>query len=166
MWLEKDALSGVVFPVTGELDVPLMVTRGYPSISFLHGAAETIARQGKPSYLYYFGDHDPSGVDITRSVDDGIREFAPDADVVVERIAVTRGSNQGCGTYRADRRRRRTPGPRIGTVAPSSSTPSRAKQLRDLVRACIEPHVDRTAWQATERAERADRRRLASLIGE
>ena len=80
IWLEKDALSGVVFPVTAELDVPLMVTRGYPSISFLHGAAEAISAHGKPSYLYYFGDHDPSGVDITRSVGDGIREFAPDAD--------------------------------------------------------------------------------------
>ena len=132
VWLEKDALSGVVFPITGELDVPLMVTRGYPSISFLHGAAETIARQGKPSYLYYFGDHDPSGVDITRSVADGIQEFAPDADVVVERIAVTRGSNravesakpadeddgrEGEGLGRRIRRARRDPGqaaPRAG----------------------------------------------------
>jgi len=40
IWLEKDALSGVVFPVTAEYDVPLMVARGYASLSFLHGAAE------------------------------------------------------------------------------------------------------------------------------
>jgi hypothetical protein len=89
VWLEKDALSGVVFPITGELDVPLMVTRGYPSISFLHGAAETIASKGRPCFLYYFGDFDPSGVDITRSVEDGIREFAPGAELTVWRAAVT-----------------------------------------------------------------------------
>ncbi len=40
IWLEKDALSGVLYPVTSEWDVPLMVTRGYPSLTFLHGAAE------------------------------------------------------------------------------------------------------------------------------
>ena len=40
VWLEKDALSGVLYPVTEEWDVPLMVTRGYPSLTFLYGAAE------------------------------------------------------------------------------------------------------------------------------
>ncbi len=64
VWLEKDALAGVVYAVTAELDVPLMVTRGYPSLSFLHTAAAAIAATGKPAYLYYFGDYDPSGVDI------------------------------------------------------------------------------------------------------
>lgn len=77
VWLEKDALSGVCYEVTRVWDVPLMVTRGYPSISFLHDSAETIAGNGKPAFLYYFGDHDPSGVDITRAVEEGIREFAP-----------------------------------------------------------------------------------------
>ena len=43
--------------------VPFMVTRGYPSLSYLHEAAEAIAEQGRPAFLlYYFGDHDPSGV--------------------------------------------------------------------------------------------------------
>ena len=35
IWLEKDALAGVVYPVTGLYDVPLMVARGYASLSFL-----------------------------------------------------------------------------------------------------------------------------------
>jgi hypothetical protein len=79
IWLEKDALSGVLYTVTAEFDVPLMVTRGYPSLSFLHAAADAIANQGKPTHLYYFGDYDPSGVDITRAMEEGIREFAPEA---------------------------------------------------------------------------------------
>src|SRR5262249_40298860 len=40
IWLEKDALAGVVYPVTSMYDVPLMVARGYASLSFLHTAAE------------------------------------------------------------------------------------------------------------------------------
>ncbi len=59
IWLEKDALSGVLYDVTAEFDVPLMVTRGYPSISYLYEAAEAIAETGKPAFLYYFGDYDP-----------------------------------------------------------------------------------------------------------
>ena len=42
IWLEKDALSGVIYPVTAIYDVPLMVARGYASLSFLHSAAEYI----------------------------------------------------------------------------------------------------------------------------
>ena len=42
MWLEKDALTGVVYPDHLKYDVPLMVARGYASLSFLHGAAEYI----------------------------------------------------------------------------------------------------------------------------
>ena len=42
VWLEKDALAGVVMPVTAAYDVPLMVARGYASLSFLHTAAEYI----------------------------------------------------------------------------------------------------------------------------
>jgi hypothetical protein len=46
IWIEKDALAGVVFEVTGEYDVPLMSARGYPSLSFLHSAAEAMDRTG------------------------------------------------------------------------------------------------------------------------
>jgi hypothetical protein len=60
VWLEKEALAGVIVDVTDPWDVPLMVTRGYPSLSFLYTAAETIKAytttqvppgEGKPSEL-------------------------------------------------------------------------------------------------------------------
>jgi hypothetical protein len=46
VWLEKDALAGVILPVTAMFDVPLMVARGYASLSFLHTAAEYIGTIG------------------------------------------------------------------------------------------------------------------------
>src|SRR5262249_28588791 len=97
IWLEKDALAGVLYDVTEEWDVPLMVTRGYASLSFLHSAAETISSHSKPTYLYYFGDHDPSGLDITRAVEQGIRQFAPNADITFERVAVNPDQIEGMG---------------------------------------------------------------------
>ena len=62
VWLEKDALAGVVLPVTSKYDVPLMVARGYASLSFLHSAAEYINELEVPVYIYHLKDFDPSGV--------------------------------------------------------------------------------------------------------
>ena len=66
-----------------------MVTRGYSSVTFLHSAAEAIAEQGKPAFIYFLGDWDPSGRDIPRAVEEGLKEFAPEADIAFTRIAVT-----------------------------------------------------------------------------
>jgi len=89
VWLEKDALSGVVYPVTSLFDVPLMVARGHPSLSFLYGAAEYIADLDVPTYIYHLGDFDPSGVDASRMIEKELSEMAPRAEIHFERIAVT-----------------------------------------------------------------------------
>ncbi|MBB6407449.1 hypothetical protein HNQ71_000093 [Mesorhizobium sangaii] len=60
VWLEKDALAGVVQPITALYDVPLMVARGYASLSFLHSAAEYIASLDVPTFIYHCGDFDLS----------------------------------------------------------------------------------------------------------
>ena len=89
IWLEKDALSGVIYPVTSMYDVPLMVARGYASLSFLHTAAEYIDSLDVPAYIYHLGDFDPSGVNAGEKIEETLRELAPGADIVFERIAVT-----------------------------------------------------------------------------
>ena len=66
IWLEKDALSGVIVDVTAESDVPLMVTRGYPSLTFLAAAADQIRAMKRPTFIYHLGDFDPSGQDAAR----------------------------------------------------------------------------------------------------
>jgi hypothetical protein len=61
-----------------------MVPRGFSSLSYLYEATEVIKAQNKPAFLYYFGDHDPSGVHIERN----LRELAPKAEIYFERVAV------------------------------------------------------------------------------
>ena len=141
IWLEKDALAGVLVEVTREWDVPLMVTRGYPSLSFLHSAATFIESLEKPAYLYYFGDFDPSGMDITRAVEEGIRELAPDADIEFERVAVTEEQIESMNlptrpTKTTDSRKKNFEGEsvEVDAIAPDD--------LRELARDCIERHVD------------------------
>lgn len=92
VWLEKEALAGVLLGVTSDFDVPLMVTRGYPSLSYLHSAAEDIRlrsqRRGQDTTVLYFGDRDPSGDDIARRVELDLCELSG-VDVEFIRCAVT-----------------------------------------------------------------------------
>ena len=167
IWLEKDALAGVLYDVTAEFDVPLMVTRGYPSISYLYEAADAIAETGKPAYLYYFGDYDPSGCDITRAVEAGIREFAPKADIHFTRVAVTPAQIHLLGlttrpTKDTDSRSRNFEGESVEADAIPPST------LRQMVRNCIESHLDfeqLQRLQVVEEAERETLRRMARTFG-
>jgi hypothetical protein len=166
IWLEKEALAGVLYQVTAGWDVPLMVCRGYPSLSFLHSAAEVIANQGKPTYLYYFGDHDPSGVDITRSVEEGIREMAPAAEIHFARVAVQpwQITDWGLPTRPTKTTDSRSKGFVGESVEVDAIPPA---QLRDLVRGCIVQHVDAPALErlgAIEEAERATLEQLAAQL--
>jgi hypothetical protein len=97
IWLEKDALAGVVYPVTSTYDVPLMVARGYASLSFLYSAAEAINDLDIPAHIYHLGDFDPSGVNAGEKIEETLRELAPDAEIIFERLAVTREQIEGWG---------------------------------------------------------------------
>src|SRR5690606_16207709 len=139
-----------------EWDVPLMVTRGYPSLSYLYSAAETIADAEKPAYLYYFGDHDPSGVDIPRKVEEDLRTFAPDAEIHFERVAVTRRQIDTLGlptrpTKKTDSRSKSFEGESVEVDAIPPAT------LRTMVSECIEQHIDHDRLAAVKRIEALER---------
>jgi hypothetical protein len=63
VWLEKDALAGVIYPVIALYDVPLMVARGYSSETFCFEAIESRESDDRPYVVYYLGDFDRSGRD-------------------------------------------------------------------------------------------------------
>jgi hypothetical protein len=70
VWVEKQALIGIFEGVCRELDVPYIALRGYVSQSIQWGAAQRhrkIEREtGQLTHVLHFGDHDPSGIDMTR----------------------------------------------------------------------------------------------------
>jgi hypothetical protein len=163
VWLEKDALAGVLYSVTGRYDVPLMVTRGFPSITFLHASARTIAEIGKPAKLLYFGDHDPSGADITRAVADGIHEFAPEADAELRRVALTESQIEELSlptrpTKAADPRSGRWEGDSVELDAIPPKT------LRLIADKAIASYIDQSVWNKSSRVEERERRQLAEFV--
>lgn len=92
MWLEKEALAGVLAETTKKWDVPLWVNRGYSSITYLHNGAAEINRAldaGKTAFVYNFGDHDPSGVGAWEKLQEDLREWVEyPSRVRFERVAV------------------------------------------------------------------------------
>ena len=163
IWLEKDALSGVLSDVTRKWDVPLMVTRGYSSLSFLHSAAEMIASQDRPCYLYYFGDYDPSGLDIDRKIEETIRELAPAADFTVERVAVNESQIEEFHlptrpTKKSDTRSKSFKGESVELDAIPPAL------LRELCSECILRHIDQRELQALRFAEQEEREQLRAWV--
>lgn len=75
VWTEKDAISGVLKSVCDEYVVRMVVNKGYSSSTAMYGAYERFVKylnQGKKVVVLYFGDHDPSGLDMVRDIKDRI----------------------------------------------------------------------------------------------
>lgn len=88
-WLEKEALAGVVVPVCDDLDIHCLVCRGFVSQSAMWQAAQRFDEHtSQDCTLLYLGDHDPSGIDMTRDIGDRLNETFG-KNVHVERIALT-----------------------------------------------------------------------------
>lgn len=91
VWVEKDALSNVFARVTEPYHINLMVNKGYSSSSAMYEAAKRFRmanRQGQSGILLYFGDHDASGKDMVRDVEERLREMAVE-DLKVYNPALT-----------------------------------------------------------------------------
>ena len=86
VWLEKDALAGIFEPITQKYDVNLLVGRGYQSLSSLNDAAKRFP--DKNIFILYFGDFDPTGLDIPRSAEENLEECF-DISLNFERISLT-----------------------------------------------------------------------------
>lgn len=86
VWVEKEALVDVVGKACKGLDVPFFACRGYVSQSEMWAASRRFYGNGRDNYIIHLGDHDPSGVDMTRDITDRMELFG--ANVEVRRIAL------------------------------------------------------------------------------
>lgn len=89
VWVEKDALVDIVGQACRPLDTPYFSCRGYTSQSEMWSAAQRFIRQGdrENRIIIHLGDHDPSGIDMTRDIQERLTMFG--ANVHVKRVALT-----------------------------------------------------------------------------
>lgn len=171
---EKEALAGVMQPVCDEYGVPLVVSRGYPSSTYLNELYEELhnhVRAGQSVVFFYYGDHDPSGDGISDlfeygSVESGdlvpalvcnfIRS-ALTAEQIIDNDYLTRPPKPGDsrtvnwvdgGAEAAD----------VDTISPD--------ELRNMVRADIESVIDEDLFDETMKQEVKDIERLQTLADE
>jgi hypothetical protein len=169
VWLEKDALKGVLVPtVVNECGLGLHVTRGFASITYLQEAAEQIEADGRPTYVYVLTDFDPSGVSIAEKVEEELIERAPLSDITVERLAVNREQIDRWSlptrpTKTSDTRARRfrrihgTDSVELDAIPPN--------ELRQLVKNAIDSHMESWRLAQFRMVEQEERETLKNMFG-
>lgn len=90
VWVEKDALVDIVGQACRSIDTPYFSCRGYTSQSEMWAAAQRFKKENvyrENCFIIHLGDHDPSGIDMTRDIQERLWLFG--ADVEVKRVALT-----------------------------------------------------------------------------
>jgi hypothetical protein len=173
VWIEKDALVGVIERPCHEMDVPYLACRGYASASEVWRAGSGRIREkladGKDCIIFYLGDHDPSGLDMSRDIQERLNLFVGDAGhVEVKRLALN-----------IDQVKKYNPPPN-----PTKMSDSRAewyvseyghtcweldalnsKVLNDLVKDAIDDILDERIWDADIKRENEAKKQLADVAG-
>ena len=90
--VEKDALSGILEPICHKLDIACTACKGYNSLSNMYETGRRLAerwyKSGAIPVILYLGDHDPSGIDMTRDVYERLLMFSGVEKLQVRRLAL------------------------------------------------------------------------------
>jgi len=178
VFVEKQALEGVLIPVCSEWDVPFTANKGYSSSSAMYEASKRYlkrAEDDKTLYALYLGDHDPSGIDMTRDVNDRMDLFL--------KVSLGRSANEdgGCEVKRLalnmDQIEEMQP-----PENPAKLTDSRSadyvrrfgsssweldaiepRRLATIVSEAIEEIVDMAKWEESGKLQDAGRKYIAKM---
>jgi hypothetical protein len=146
-------------------DVPLMVARGYASLSFLYSAAECINELTVPAHIYHLGDFDPSGVNAGEKIEETLRELAPDAEIFFQRIAVTPEQIEDWDLPTRPTKTSDTRSKGFGDISVELDA-IEPNQLREIVQAAIEQHLPPEQFDVLKVAEESERDIMRRLVGE
>lgn len=168
LWVEKEALAGVLQPLASEFHVTLMVNKGYSSQSAMYVSAKRILEIGKDAVIFYLGDHDPSGEDMVRDIQERLNMFTrEELEVDVQKLALTTAQVR---QYR--------PPPNPAKLSDSRAAAYIAKhgrfswevdalnprQLQTLIRTAFEEVIDQEMMDAIMEQEEKDKKRLRKAV--
>jgi hypothetical protein len=186
VWVEKDAVVGSIEDLTDELGVRVRPGRGFQSTTKVHEIAELFSKVTKPIFVYYLGDHDPSGRSAEDELADRVHQHLLDLLVYMEDEpgdvdkdgASRRVGRAYAGTYASIQRLAIHPEdirafrlPPLKVKSTDSRAPSFRKkfgnqcveldalpvvELRRRIRTAVEQHIDRSSWERAIAAEKAE----------
>lgn len=150
--IEKEALAGVFTRICNRYDIPLLAARGYPSISVIKDFADGelfSATMDKDVHLLHFGDHDPSGIDMSRDLIERINMILGHDSYTFTRCALNMDQIQELkppenpakttdSRFESYRKRFGASSWELDALPP--------EYLNDLVQKRIEPLINKKAW--------------------
>jgi hypothetical protein len=167
VWVEKDALRNVVERACTPLDVGYLSCRGYVSQSEMWASAMRLKGyqdSGQTPIIIHLGDHDPSGVDMTRDITDRLAIFG--VDLEVNRIALNMDQIEQYG-----------PPPNPAKITDSRAASYIAEHgdesweldalepavLHDLITETVKSYRNEKEWKQAIREEKQHRRQLSKV---
>jgi len=174
VWIEKEALVGVIEGVCNQYKVPYFACRGNSSQSEMYVAAQRFQEhneRGQRTVILHLGDHDPSGIDMTRDNADRLELFwnkHQDGTLVeVQRLALN-----------MDQIQRHRPPPNPAKTTDSRYTEYEKKFgnqsweldalnptiIRDLLETEISSYIDHDAWKEAADQEIEEKKRIAKFL--
>jgi len=168
VWIEKEALVGVIGGICNSLRVDYFACKGYNSQSEQWRAGQRFASyigKGYKPIVFHLGDHDPSGLDMTRDNFERLRMFVGHP-VPVQRLALNFDQVQAMNLppnpakvtdsrFEAYRRRFGEESWELDALSPAF--------ISNLISEAINGIIDKGAWDESLRAETEDRRYLEEL---
>jgi hypothetical protein len=181
IFCEKDAIAGVISPVTEEYDVALSPIRGYVSLSFAHEIAEQWNGIEKSIHAYYVGDFDPSGFDLERDLREKLERYTgmtfgghlshpmPEGYQVISwtRLGVNSEDFDDFNLLplevkRKDRRCAKFIQEHGEQCAELDAIPP--TEIRRRIREAIESHIPQDEWQRLQEVEAAEKESFAKFM--
>jgi hypothetical protein len=168
IFVEKDAMSGVLYPITHEYDVPLEPIRGDISETFVYNIALEWQRIEKPIFVYYFGDHDPNGLRIEQVLRRKLEHYSG-RELNWRRLAVTSEDFANPEIIGFPVKKKGRPGywrPYLNQygdrcVEVDAISPN---EIRDRLRKAIESHINQEEWGRLKRTEELERQSVLEVV--
>lgn len=164
VWLEKDALSGIFEDELNRYGVTLNVGRGYDGWDSIRNAAERYQDAQNVTVLY-FGDFDPSGEDMVRSLRERLAFFECEPTIIkcaLNADDVTRYNLPPALPKKTDTRRKKFVAEHGEVSVELDALP--AEVLRNRVVSEIEDRMDLDALAKTQEIESLERSRLENYL--
>lgn len=168
VWLEKDALSGIFEDVLRPYGVTLNVGRGFDGWSSIHAVAERFKErrnQGRETTIIYFGDFDPSGEDMFRSLRERLAECGSRPEMVKAALTIEdikRYNLPPDFTKATDSRSRKFVAKYGDLAVELDALPGQV--LRERIESEVRARMDLEALAETRRRQEEDERRLEQVL--
>lgn len=172
VWIEKDALSRVVSSIADRYNVITAPSRGYASYTYIKEAVAKFP-EDKQITVLHFADHDPSGLDMTRDLEQRLHRYSEleglDLNINVQRIALT---HQQVQKYNLTPNPTKTADPRATGYTKQFGNQSweldaiEPNELQRLVSESIKSHIDADTWNQTLKQQTQERQELEKQFSE